>query len=424
MVERVIEQLPALRHYFAEVLPKERPHDLKVKRNSELQKSIAEKSSKLDLLFLQNVLPTVNRFEMMYQGSKPLIHSLYKSLIYLYTTLLTKFIKTEVIEVNRRKIFKAPVDKDHQLRDKDLFIGTSTRLLLSSCNEAEKASFFSRVRRFYETLALKLLSYLPLSNKFLKNLQFLCPGRPTKVEKFVKQVTSVAIEMSTIIGASQLDTLRNECRMWYLHRGHPLASDTTDISVEQYWHDCSTILERGIQKFPTLSRLAKSCLTLPHGNSESERAFSDVAEMLTKKRNRLSAEVIESSLRLKVTMRNSSSVCHDFVIDDEMIAGGKKASQQHAIHMKEQSEKTASEKQRKINQCRDEEDQKRNEVIKKRVEMEAKENQLKEKEKAAEELLKSYQDAISQIKSDREQLRRSACDQDLDVPSSTRRRLK
>ena len=92
VVERVIEQLPALRCYFTDVAPKERPDDLKISRNCALKAMVSDKSIELDLLFLQNVLPSINSIEKVFQSSAPLIHTLHTFLENLYISLLTKFV--------------------------------------------------------------------------------------------------------------------------------------------------------------------------------------------------------------------------------------------------------------------------------------------------------------------------------------------
>ena len=91
---------------------------------------------------------------------------------------------------------------------------------------------------------------LPLSNKFIPNIKFLNPQRPSNVHSLVKRVTSVTKMVPTVVMMGDLDALRNECRRLVLHKGHPLdLPDSSELSVEQFWSDVSDIKE-GEKNFP------------------------------------------------------------------------------------------------------------------------------------------------------------------------------
>lgn len=50
-------QPPALRHYFTEVVPNDRPAELKMERYRVLKSKVCEKTIDIDLFLLKNILP-------------------------------------------------------------------------------------------------------------------------------------------------------------------------------------------------------------------------------------------------------------------------------------------------------------------------------------------------------------------------------
>ena len=71
----------------------------------------------------------------------------------------------------------------------------------------------------------------------------------------------------------------------------------------------------GVSRFPTISKLTKSLLSLPHSNAEVERVFSQVALMKTKLRNSLKSSTLDSIL---ITKQSLPSSCVDFKPDQDM----------------------------------------------------------------------------------------------------------
>lgn len=60
-------------------------------------------------------------------------------------------------------------------------------------------------------------------------------------------------------------------------------------------------------------------LTLPHGNADVERVFSVMADIKTKKRNRISPETLSALLRLKLDVFNTTDCCLSYKFDDRHI---------------------------------------------------------------------------------------------------------
>ena len=68
----------------------------------------------------------------------------------------------------------------------------------------------------------------------------------------------------------------------------PLPPSVKNVTeVDRYWHEVSQIQDlSGVEyRYPTLTRLTKAILVIPHGNADTERLFSHLGLNKTKHRN-------------------------------------------------------------------------------------------------------------------------------------------
>lgn len=183
-----------------------------------------------------------------------------------------------------------------------LFIGTETKQLvsvhLSKGKKYDVALFYSKVRRFYETLAKKLLHYLPLTNSFLRSVRILEPHNAVQfsLETSIKLITTLSQQLPTILTSENIDSINTEFRLFKLTQVTTMLSiiyclyvnihlylkpeeDDLKLPTVAFWQRRST-------HYPTIWILAKAALCVPHGNAGTERVFSTLNDLLTKKRNR------------------------------------------------------------------------------------------------------------------------------------------
>ena len=78
-------------------------------------------------------------------------------------------------------------------------------------------------------------------------------------------------------------------------------------------------MSTGAKKFPNLSSLALSLLSLPYSNASIERMFSQMNEVHSKLRNRLSVRSVEAILQIRYGLTLQSLNCSTFVPSSEMI---------------------------------------------------------------------------------------------------------
>ena len=283
-INRLVEQWPALTEYFdTKVSPKEENSE-PVKR---IKYTLHSPTSILYFLFLQAVLPRFTKFNVMFQHSRPYIHKLKKEMHALLRRFLASFVQFSVIQKN--PITEIDFTKMNQLPDASLFIGHETQSHLESINisNEDKNMFFEHVRMFYVKGASELYRLLPLSDEVLECIKFLDPSE--RQEGNWDQVVTLVKRFPSIIKPECMDLL-NEEFMSYALCELPSSVSASEDEVDTYWANLSKLHDNGCPRFPTLCKLAKALLILPHSNADVERLFSKLALVKTAHRSCLSTE--------------------------------------------------------------------------------------------------------------------------------------
>ena len=78
-------------------------------------------------------------------------------------------------------------------------------------------------------------------------------------------------------------------------------------------------MSTGGKKFPNLSSLALSLLSLPYSNASIERIFSQMNVVHSKLRNRLSVRSVDAILQIRYGLALQSLNCSSFVPSNDML---------------------------------------------------------------------------------------------------------
>ena len=167
MIARVLELWPALVSYFTS------HPDVEKRGRVKLIKDQLSDKTKLYLLFLNFLLPTVNTFNVAFQAtSHSTIHLLHSEIHVKKLTkrILRYFVLVDSIDFT--DITKTQFeDSSKQLDDEDLEIGECARSLSVVMTEDGMAAgvtqFLAHARIFYSTFVKKLINKFPFNSSFL-----------------------------------------------------------------------------------------------------------------------------------------------------------------------------------------------------------------------------------------------------------------
>ncbi|KAK0071752.1 hypothetical protein PV326_000900, partial [Microctonus aethiopoides] len=151
---------------------------------------------------------------------------------------------------------------------------------------------------FYKVAAVEIMNRLPYCDEFMLNLKFLSPEIA-----FAKDIRLEIHELNTICEKFDL-----------MHLAARISSEWLFLPFffkdEQKQHLCSLTLEKmwaeifkseyspGSPVFDNLKILVDLVLILPHSNAEAERTFSNVTDIVTKKRNRIGSDTVAAICKL------------------------------------------------------------------------------------------------------------------------------
>lgn len=306
VIERLLEQYDALVYFFSSLATRSRS-SVGSDRLMRLKLALSDPMTRALLMFLSHALKPLNCFEKVFQCSGTMIHSIWEQMKELLLRWLTMFKKESAIDK------KAPwksIGEDEMLPDHQIIIGEETKLLAITMTDNQRTYFYHQVKKFFVECSKQLLHYLPFDNAILKNMRFLDPIK--KESKHLEAMAmNVAKKMPNIVRPDDQTQLRVEIRAYKML---DLGSSSQTLNVEPddllgYWK-----LVMSVGQFPIMKRLVQACLIIPHGNSDVERIFSMLSDILTKKRSSLDQQSVKALTFIKSFMTSSKLMCHEVPI--------------------------------------------------------------------------------------------------------------
>lgn len=250
------------------------------------------------------------------------------------------------------------------------------------------------MKRFFRRGTEKLLKYLPFENDVLQSCQFLSPhhSNDADLENWAKTLAKC---FPQIVPQNEISTLEVEAR---------LLQGTTEkpMDIGEYWQKMSS-------KMPTLSRLARVTMTLPHGNAEVERVFSLLPDLVTKKRSNLSATTINAIVVIKSAMASNNISSRNFEVTQALLEKVAKAKQAYELRLKSEMEEEAARKKKAAEKdiLKTFENQKKNDSKLNELESGLKNNEKRISDimKRKESLVKMQEEALRSLKEEEDHLK-------------------
>ncbi|XP_040063055.1 uncharacterized protein LOC120837616 [Ixodes scapularis] len=265
-LERLLDQFEALQEFFSRNKP---VRAAALTRHERLAAAFSDKALRAKLLFVKNAAELFQKFETLFQSQEPLLHILYEEMVLLVKQVLGRFIRQESFSTLTGTQLKTLDVHSSALWKERPEVGLDTEKALNSWTASEKKSLYIGARAFYIACVDYLLSRLPLDNKILFHLKFLKANHDSSTVS----VRYIACQLPQVIPAGDVSALTDE---W-----NALACETCDWNLTEdlntYWNKVFSLKKAGSNecKYEKLVRLVKAVLSLPHGNADCERGFSE-----------------------------------------------------------------------------------------------------------------------------------------------------
>lgn len=313
VISRILELWPAIVSYFHS-----HPEREKRGRVSTIAKLLSEET-KLYLLFLNSILPTINSFNVAFQATNySTIYLLHPEMKKLTKRLLRCFVKLDVIQTNDITQTEYQ-DQENQLESHDLEIGNDARILALNLEENgftnEVKRFHDHVRLFFSKLVQTIFLKFPFNSTFLSDLRILNPAERQSYNDFPGAVVRLANELPQLELSEKLDQLKTEAIDYQMadSKDLPAATDT-----DLFWAEMHNV--KGLSSvspiYDNLLLLVRALLSIPASNADSERCFSMIRKIDSEERSQLCRQTIASLLALKL---NIDEECYNYDPQQELL---------------------------------------------------------------------------------------------------------
>ena len=341
-VQRIHKQLPLLKKYFKEFLPK---NDKRIQKNVSFKRIHEILSEELqlevELCFLEDVKPVFDKYLTVLQTEGPLIHVQYPSLLELMKTFLGRFMRQDQIPSPGSLVACNDTSVKNQLGDKDLVLGMSTRRSLAEM-KPEKKMCLLVMRNFFSTAADYLKTHLPLNDSLLKAVVIAHPEyrqRSSAMDRLKILCQKLPCEGNELAAMDE----------WKLCAEDTIPAQWVELSVDQYWAKISGMKSVARNtKYLVLASMMKCALTLVHGNADTERNLSENKKFLTKEKSTLSPQTL---IGLSLTKDAINALGHgdpnEVPISRQMLKRCKGACTEYECELKERREQELCTKKEK-----------------------------------------------------------------------------
>lgn len=302
-IERILLNWNALFEYFKFALNQD-----KLKSAELIYNELSNECTKAYLLFLKYVLVYFNSMNALFQSKKTLVHVLHSESRKIFFKMGQNFIKKTELKLD------CDLKSPHiSLPINEIYVGNECEDLLKSIPTAEAYQIKSDCLKFYITAMVETKKRLVLKdNTIFKEMEFLTPEIALGCNKFNYKFILICQKFKINVNDLEQEWLTLEYNF-----SESQKVDMRKLDIEKFWSKiCNLKNFNDDIVFPNFARLVPILMSLPHANADAERIFSIVTDVRTKKRNKLSHEVLNSICILRSYLQNNSLDCIRFKCDN------------------------------------------------------------------------------------------------------------
>jgi hypothetical protein len=327
-VERVLQQLPSLRSYFAS-------QSNRVPKVKCLDCILNDPRTEIHLLFMLHALQAFKDFNLLLQNQDSLIAVLGDESHKFTNKIASKFMKPQCI----KDTGGADVDVDneeHWLSDMDLIVGFTTRqkvtqlIVQGSMTDHEAKAFYRSCRSFWKTALTYSRARLPLKDDLVRSASCIhVETRLTASFSNVEYIVNRFPFLRDLQAPQEADKLQEEF-VEYQTYAFPSALVEEKSDVKRWLHLAHLKTASGLMRFGRLYRVAQAILVIPHSNAQEEGLFSMIRKNLTDTRKSLDINsTLGNMLKVKLAQPDSEHPCYTQKPTTNMLAMAKKATKKY-----------------------------------------------------------------------------------------------
>jgi hypothetical protein len=291
VVQRLLEQWPALTLYFQSMMLTEIP------AANAILKGLQSHELQLYYMFLGYILPVVNRLNLQYQSEDVRIHLILKSVRDTLGEILRNFMKEN--SLRNKDPFEVDVFNPHNLRPfNEIYFGAKFDVLVKSENLRLSSHQVNDIQvkcvKFYQILVKQIQKRINHRDPLLKQLECIDPSIALS-----GQISSIAPLYSRFCATYSVDVeeLNSEWRRL------PFVDEIFEVKGKEgpvaFWSFVDSCKDAGKNKmFKVLPSFMFTMMSLPHSSAGAERQFSLLKLIKSPLRNRLDSEMLSALMHV------------------------------------------------------------------------------------------------------------------------------
>lgn len=308
VVQRLLEQWDALRLYFTGEALIDR-----LVSAEEIARKLSLGVYKLYFQFLEFILPLFHDLNKEMQSEHPKLYLLHCAVSKIFSTILECYLIREYVSQTALSQID-PADATNFVPIKDMYLGVNVQFALQpghSFPDADVLSFYTYCQLFFIEAAQQIQKRFDFNNEILQKMSFLDPK--IAMNKSIASIAPLAIMFPNLIASNAIQNLDRE---WRILPNENLQL-SNKLSCEEFWFTVGEITHAdGTLAFPNLASFSLSLLSLPHSSAAVERVFSEINNMKTKQRNRLSTKTLNGLLHTRQFIGTAN--CYSLPIDSSV----------------------------------------------------------------------------------------------------------
>ncbi|XP_070213054.1 uncharacterized protein [Littorina saxatilis] len=263
VVERTLNQLSALRSYFASHPDVEKPGKVK-----SLHERLQDPLSELTLLFFQFILPVLNAFNTVFQSDETKIGALKEEMVRLLRLLIVKFVQMKYVRgADLLKLDFADSNLQHD--DSRIAVGGPARTLLDEdhISPHDKNRFFGDVRAFCVAAVKKMVAKFPFGDEVLSDLVILDFSK--RGDYMYNHVVRLASKFAPSVNVESLKDEWDDFQLLGDNEVNLLDSKGQPRRLGAVWADIFDMkTSLGVARFPEITKVGVALMCLPHSNAD------------------------------------------------------------------------------------------------------------------------------------------------------------
>lgn len=314
VVNRVLEQWPALQLYFTEKVADKVDPSNTVKT---ILDAFNNNYCKAQLEFMSYQLHRVNAFNTLFQSSAPLLHRLQDEVTKLLKEMLCDFIKMDIVKSQDPFTLDihAPQNK---LKVENVYVGVAATATLSGClGDNQGPQGVRHVRQTCQSFLVELVEQIRMrfsvvKHKSFDNLKFLYPVNAVKCQP--ASLFEVYKSFTFLEDVAPLQLVDSEWRKQGIEEDQMIKCNQSDM---EFWKERLSLKSfSGDLKYKNLGKVVGCLMSLPFANAPVERLFSSLNLIKTDVRNSLKRESVVGLLHTKEGLAKYGKSAHELKLEE------------------------------------------------------------------------------------------------------------